>query len=249
MSVKRILADRPHTQPESGTRAGSDVPEDHYLPPRKVVHPTEKEKMAAFLLSVAALDFCTACRRTAGVGLAADQCIAVSMDCGSTNAYPRSSKRVNSVSSASAVQGSSCIKILLPGRSCSRTFATTCSGLLFFYRHFPVLGAVGPRHVQQPLLFGFSPDFLASRAERRTEESRGFPRNRFYRLLHISDLPIDLLFAFLLQVDMIPRVIAYRLSALVKELDNIRMLFNPVPVQEKKSLSLYACRAYPAASG
>ncbi len=119
----------------------------------------------------------------------------------------------------------------------------------FFYRHFPVLGAVGPRHVQQPLLFGFSPDFLASRAERRTEESRGFPRNRFYRLLHISDLPIDLLFAFLLQVDMIPRVIAYRLSALVKELDNIRMLFNPVPVQEKKSLSLYACRAYPAASG
>ncbi|MED4602475.1 hypothetical protein P9314_17550 [Paenibacillus validus] len=48
MSVKRILADRPHTQPESGTRAGSDVPEDHYLPPRKVVHPTEKEKWLRF---------------------------------------------------------------------------------------------------------------------------------------------------------------------------------------------------------
>lgn len=137
MSVKRILADRPHTQPESGTRAGSDVPEDHYLPPRKVVHPTEKEKWLRFFYRSLLWIFCTACRRTAGVGLAADQCIAVSMDCGSTNAYPRSSKRVNSVSSASAVQGSSCIKILLPGRSCSRTFATTCSGLLFFLPSFP----------------------------------------------------------------------------------------------------------------
>lgn len=45
MSAKRIQTDRLRAQPtEAGTRAEADVPEDHYLPPRKAVHPTEKEK-------------------------------------------------------------------------------------------------------------------------------------------------------------------------------------------------------------
>ncbi|CAG5088016.1 Protein of unknown function [Thermobacillus xylanilyticus] len=53
------------------------------------------------------------------------------MSAGSRKPYPASSIFPSSLSSASAVQGSSCIRMLAPEWSWSSTFSITASGLFF----------------------------------------------------------------------------------------------------------------------